>query len=148
MFERASNHTWIKPQRYRLRWWYLNFRRNRISKVKIPNGWNIEKFGNIKKFRGVPDFYQLGLRYMVIKFYFMAEVNKFRMSKTVCNNRILLGFVILSDEGYQGSDFRKCRIERCQMDFENNWWPFDQKKWPELTPSCAEWFSDYGSLKP
>ena len=72
------------------------------------------KIRKYKKVFGVPDFSQLGLRYMVIKFYFMAEVSKFRMSKTVCNNRILLGFVISSDEGPLGSDFRKCLIERCQ----------------------------------
>ena len=73
------------------------------------------KIRKYKKVFGVPDFSQLGLRYMVIKFYFIAEVYKFRMSKTVCNNRILFGFVILSDEGPIGSDFRKCLIERCDI---------------------------------
>ena len=86
------------------------------------------KIRKYKKVFGVPDFSQLGLRYMVIKFYFMAEVHKFRMSKTVCNNRILFGFVILSDEGPLGSDFRKCLIERCQIDLENNWRSFDPEK--------------------
>ena len=56
--------------------------------------------GSIKKVLGVPDIFQLGLRYMIIKFYFMAEMVKFRMSYSVCMN---LSF---HQKGILGSGFK------------------------------------------
>ena len=69
--------------------------------------------GSIKKVFGVPDSFQLGLRYMTIKFYFMAEMVKFRMSYSVCANLL---FHLKRPFRVR---FQKCLIEICHMDFEN-----------------------------